>query len=135
MLAVRCRKAHPDTEIGQFGMRVMPAVEFGYRFGIALAGLRLYQHAFLKMRFEQTLQRHKKSCAVMTVPIGIAAWHDLGIVDLHLDLGIARQRTVERVQQQVAVEALTGRDNAIELKLETFIVVQPNVHCAALRLE
>ena len=91
MLAVGRGEAQADAQIGQVGMRIMPAVEFGDRLGIAFAGLGLDQHAFLEMRLELALQRHEKRRAVVAMPIGEAARHDLGVVDLHLDLRVARQ--------------------------------------------
>jgi len=71
-------------------MRVVPAVEFGDRLGIAFAGLCLDQDALLKMRFKKALQRYKKSRAIVTVPVCIAARHNLSVVYLNLHLRIAR---------------------------------------------
>src|ERR1700674_4769750 len=109
MLAVGRGEAQTDTQIGQVGVRIVPAVELRDRLGIALAGLGLDQHAFLEVRLEQSLQRHEKRRAVVAMPVGVTARHDLGVVDLHLYLWIARQRGVERVEQQVAVEAMPRR--------------------------
>src|SRR5512136_2407247 len=109
MLTVWRSKAHADAEIREFWMWVMPAVEFGNRLGIALAGLRLDQNAFLKMRLEQALECHEKRRAVMAMPICVASWHNLSIVNLHLHLRIARQRAIKCVEQKIAVKTCTGR--------------------------
>ena len=85
-------------------MRIMSAVKFSYGLGIAFAGLRLDQYAFLEMRFEEALQSYEKCCAIMAMPVGIAARHNLSIVYLYLHLRIARQRAIERVEQQTAIE-------------------------------
>jgi hypothetical protein len=69
VLAVGGGKADTDTQIRQFWMRVVPAVKFGNRLGIALAGLRFHQHAFLKMRLEDALQGDKEGGAIVAVPV------------------------------------------------------------------
>jgi hypothetical protein len=70
----------------------MAAMESGDRFGIKFTGLGVDQYAFLEMRLELTLQRDEERRAVMVMPVGEAARHDLGIVDLHFHLRITRQR-------------------------------------------
>src|SRR6476661_5987190 len=67
------------------------------------------------------------------MPVGVAAGHDLGVVDLHLRLRIARQRGVQRVEQQIAVEAVTRRHDAVELELQLLVVLELGLH-ARLRL-
>jgi len=67
-------------------MRVMPTVKFGDRFGIAFSGFGLDQHTLLEMCLELALQRDEERGAIVTVPIGEAAWYDLGVVDLNLHL-------------------------------------------------
>ena len=109
-------------------MRVMAAMESGDRFGITFTGLGLDQHALLEMRLEYSLQRDEEGGAVVAVPVGEAAGHDLGIVDLHLHLRVARQRGVQRLQQQVAVKAVPRRHEAVELELEILVVVGARFH-------
>ena len=70
----------------------MPTVKFGDRFGIAFSGFGLDQHTLLEMCLELALQRDEERSAIVTVPIGEAAWCDLGVVDLNLHLRVARQR-------------------------------------------
>jgi len=103
-------------------------MEFGDRFGIAFAGLGLDQHAFLKVGLEQPLQRHEERRAVVAMPVGIAARHDLGIVDLHFNFGIARQRRIERVEQQITVEAVARRHEPRELEFQVLVVVELALH-------
>src|SRR5262245_39522006 len=105
-------EAHSDTEVGQFGVRIMPAMELGDRFGIALAGLCLHQNAFLKVGFEKTLQGNEKRGAVVTMPVREASRHNFRVVDLYLHLRIPWQRTVERIEQQVSMETMTGWHHA-----------------------
>src|SRR5215467_8831992 len=89
VLAVRRGEAHTDAKVRQLRMRIMPPVEFCYWFRIALTRFRPHQDAFLKMSLEQALERHEKRCTIVTMPIGVAAWHNLRVVDLHFHLGIA----------------------------------------------
>src|SRR5262245_813126 len=89
VFAVGRGEAQADAQVGQLGMRVMPAVKFGDRFGVAFPGLGLHQHALLEMRFELTLQRDEERRSVVAVPVGEAAGYDLGVVDLHLHLRVA----------------------------------------------
>src|SRR4029450_6584683 len=128
MLAVGRGKADTDAEIRQIQMRVVSAVKFGNRLGIALAGLRFHQHAFLKMSLEDSLPGDKEGGAIVAVPVCVASWHDLGIVNLHLDLGVSRQRAVKSIEKQIPVEAVAGRHDAVEFELEIPVVVQPSFH-------
>src|SRR4249920_895158 len=80
------------------------------------------------MRLEETLQRHEKRRAIVTVPIGVASWHNLGIIDLYLHLRIPRQRTVKRVEQQIAVKAVAGRHHAVKFQLEVLVFVESGFH-------
>src|SRR5271170_4939123 len=104
-------------------MRVMPTVKFGDRFGIAFSGFGLDQHTLLEMCLELALQRDEKRGAIVTVPIGEAAWYDLGVVDLNLHLRVARQRGMPRFEQQVAVESKSGRHHPIQLEFQFLVVV------------
>src|SRR6185312_11125858 len=94
MFTVRRGKAQADAQIRQVGMRVMPAMKFGDRFGVAFSGFGLDQHTLLEMCFELALQRDEECSAIVTMPIGEAARHDLSIVDLNLYLRVARQRGI-----------------------------------------
>jgi hypothetical protein len=67
VLTVGGGKADTDAQIRQIGMRVVPAVKFGNRLGIALAGFRFHQHAFLKMRLEDALQCDEEGGAIVAV--------------------------------------------------------------------
>src|SRR5262249_33305090 len=98
VLAIRRREAYSDTEIGQIGVRIMPAVELGNWLRVALASFRLHQYAFLEVRLEKTLQGDEKRRAVMTMPVRIASWHNFRVVDLHLHLRITGKRTVKRIE-------------------------------------
>src|SRR5215470_12504934 len=95
VLAIRRGETHADAEIRQVGMGIVAPVEFGNWLGIALAGLRPYQNAFLKVRLEQALERNEKSRAIVAMPVGIAARHNLGVIDLHFHLRVARKRSVK----------------------------------------
>src|SRR5262245_15572738 len=128
VLAVGRGKADTDAQIWQIRMRVVTAVKFGNRLGIALAGLRLHQHAFLKMRLENALQGDKEGGAIVAVPVCVASWYDLGIVNLHLDLGVSRQRAVKSIEKQIPMEAVAGRYDAVEFELEIPVIVQPSFH-------
>src|SRR5258705_3724115 len=83
MLAVRRRQTDANAEIGQFGMRIVPAMEFRDRLGIDLAGRGLHD-AVLEMSLELALQCDEERRAVVDMPICKAARHDLRAVDLHL---------------------------------------------------
>ena len=107
MFAIRRGEAQADAQIGQIGMRVMPTVKFGDRFGIAFSGFGPDQNAFLEMCLELALQRDEERSAIVTMPIGEAARHDLGVVDLNLHLRVARQRGIHRIEQQ-ALRLRTG---------------------------
>src|ERR1700678_1167007 len=104
-------------------MRVMPTAKFGDRFGIAFSGFGLDQHSLLEMCLELTLQRDEERGAIVTVPIGEAAWYDLGVVDLDLHLRVAWQRGIHRLEQQVAVESKSGRHHPVQLEFQFFVVV------------
>src|SRR5271156_183783 len=104
-------------------MRVMPTVKFGDRFGIAFSGFGLDQRTLLEMCLELALQRDEERGAIVTVPIGEAAWYDLGVVDLNLHLRVARQRGIHRFEQQVAVESKSGRHHPIQLEFQFLVVV------------
>ena len=88
VLAVGRGQADTDAQVRQFQMRIVPAMHLGDRLGINIAGLGLDQHAFLKVRFENALQRNEEGRAVVAMPVGVAAGNDLGVVDLYLDLRI-----------------------------------------------
>src|SRR5262249_21294641 len=113
VLAVRRGEAHSDTEIGQIGVRIMPAVELGNWLGVALAGFRLHQYAFLEVGLEKTLQGDEKRRAVMTMPVRIASRHNFRVVDLYLHLGITGKRALKRIEQQVARETMAGWHHAL----------------------
>ena len=61
MLAVERGEAQAHTQIGQVGVRIVPAVEFGDRLGIAVAGFRLDQRALPEMRLEQPCSATKNA--------------------------------------------------------------------------
>src|SRR5271156_5066991 len=102
-------------------MRIMPTVKFGDRFGIAFFGID--QYTLLEMCLELALQRDEERGAIVTVPIGEAAWYDLGVVDLNLHLRVARQRGIHRIEQQVAVESKSSRHHPIQLEFQFLVVV------------
>ena len=79
-------------------MRIMPAVELGNWLRVAFAGFRIHQYAFLEVRLEKTLQGDEKRRAVMTMPVRIASWHNLRVVDLRLHLRITGKRTVKGIE-------------------------------------
>ena len=114
------------------GMRVVSAMEFRDRLGIDVAGLGLHQHAILEMCFELPLQRDEKRRAVVAMPVGEATRHDLGIVDLHFDVRVLRDRRIELVEQHMTEEAAPGRNQAVELELEVLVVVG-RMHLRCLR--
>ena len=70
-------------------MRVVPTMKFGDRLGITFASFRLHQNSLLEMRFEQSLQRYEKCRAVVAMPVGVSAGHDLVIGDLYIYLLVA----------------------------------------------
>ena len=116
-------------------MRVMPPMKFGDRLGITFASFRLYQNALLEMRFEQTLQRHEKCRAVVTMPVSKSAGHDFGIVNLYFYLRIAWQRRIKAIEEKIAMEAMSRRHNAIEFKLQILVFVGLGMHLIAPRLK
>ena len=116
-------------------MRIVPTMKFGDRLGITVASFRLHQNALLEMSFEQSLQRYEKCRAVVAMPVGVSAGHDFGIVDLYLYLRVARQRRIKAIEKKVAMETMSRRHNAVELELQTLVVVGPGVHLIAPRLK
>ena len=116
-------------------MRIVPTMKFGDRLGIAFASFRLHQDTFLEMRFEHALQCHEKCRAVVAMPVGVPAGHDLGIVDLHFDLRVTRQRRIKVIEKKIAMEAMSRWYNALELKLQIAVAVGPGMHRIAPRLK
>src|SRR5436309_15836611 len=109
-------------------MRIVPAMELRDRLRIDIAGPGLHQYALFEMRLELALQRDEERRAVVTMPVGVAARHDLGVVDLHFDLRVPWDRGVELVEQQVAEEIVPRRNEAVELELEILVSVACRVH-------
>src|SRR5262249_36737489 len=128
-------EAHSDTEVGQFGVRIMTAMELGDRFGIALAGLCLHQNAFLKRAFENNLQGNEKRAAAVAMPVREVSRHNFRVVDMYRHLRIPWQRTVDRIEQQVLMETMTGWPHAIQLELQILVAIEPRFHCPAPRSE
>jgi hypothetical protein len=64
----------------------------------------------------------------VAVPVFVASRHDFGIVNLHLDLRVSRQRAVKSIEKQIPMKAVAGWHDAVEFKLEIPVVVQPSFH-------
>src|ERR1700693_242480 len=86
VFAVRRSDANADAEEGKLRMRVMPAVKLRDRLRVHVSGFGFNQDAFLKMGLKDSLQHDKEGCAVVAVPVGVAARCDLGVIDLNFDL-------------------------------------------------
>src|SRR5262245_64973332 len=79
VLTVGRGKADTDAQIRHIRMRVVPAVKFGNRLGIALAGSCFHQHAFLKMCLEDTLQCDEEGGSIVAMQVFVNFWYVLGI--------------------------------------------------------
>src|SRR5258706_7118270 len=90
VLAVRRRDANADAEKGKLRVRVVSAVKLRDRLRVHVSGFGFDQDSFLEMGLEDALQHDKEGRAVMAVPVGVAAGRDLGVIDLNLDLRVAR---------------------------------------------
>src|SRR5581483_1454327 len=111
-------------------MRIVSAVKFRNRLGIAVAGFRLHQNTFLKMGLEETLECDEKRGAVVTVPVGVSVRHNFGIINLDFHLRIAGKGCVKRIEKQIAMKTVPRRHDPIKLELEVFVVICSAEHFA-----
>src|SRR6266567_5044814 len=103
-------------------MRIVAPVEFPDGLRIRVPGFCFYQHALLEVSLKDALQCDEEGRTVVAVPVGVSAGRDLRVVDLNFDFRIPREGRVERVQQDIAMEALARSGITVKAEFEFLIV-------------
>src|ERR1700675_2711726 len=106
VFTVGCCQTDADAKEREFRMRIMTAMEFRDWLRINVSSLSLDQNALLEVSLKDPLQHNKESRAVMTVPVGVATWSDLRVVDLNFDFRIPRNGCKQLVKENIAIELL-----------------------------
>ena len=124
MLAVRSRQTKSYTNVGKRFVRIVPAMKLRDGLRIHLPRRRVHQRALLEIRFENSFQRYEECRAVVAMPIRITERRNFGIVNLHLRLRIARQGSVQGVEQNIAMQLMPRPGVAVQAQLQFLVIAR-----------